>query len=97
MSKKKEERTKAIRKKVLMFAAIIATMPILVVTIKNGVHAVRTAVNIKHIDEQAALYQSDITADSLLLEQVKSDEGLIKFAREKYFMQYADEEVYVVE
>ncbi len=97
MSKARDERNKAIRKKVLLATTIIATLPILVVTVKNGVHAVRTAINISHIDDQAAVYQNDITTDSLVLEQIKSDEGLIKFAREKFFMQYADEQVYVVE
>ncbi len=93
----KDENRKELRKRVLLVATLIVMTPIIYVTAKNIVHSVAIARQISAIDQEAELYQKSITRDSLLLEQIKHDEGLERYAREKFFMQRSGERVYVVE
>lgn len=68
-----------------------------VVTVRNLVIIVRVNSRIARLEEQYDLYRGRIDQDSTLLEQLKYDEYLEQFAREKFHMQRANENIYIVE
>ena len=68
-----------------------------VVIVRNLVVIVRVNNRISNLEEQYDLYRSRVDQDSTLLEQLKYDEYLEQFAREKFHMQRADEHIYIVE
>ena len=68
-----------------------------VVIVRNLIVIVRVNSRISHLEEQYDLYRSRVDQDSTLLEQLKYDEYLEQFAREKFHMQRADEHIYIVE
>ena len=68
-----------------------------VVIVRNLVVIVRVNSRISHLEEQYDLYRSRVDQDSTLLEQLKYDEYLEQFAREKFHMQRADEHIYIIE
>ena len=68
-----------------------------VVIVRNLVVIVRVNSRISNLEEQYDLYRSRVDQDSTLLEQLKYDEYLAQFAREKFHMQRADEHIYIVE
>ncbi len=94
---KEEDKHKALRKRVLLIATLIVVMPIVYVTCKNIVHSISISRSISAIEDEAKSYQMSISQDSLLLQQIKYDEGLERYAREKFFMQRSGERVYVIE
>ena len=68
-----------------------------VVIVRNLVVIVRVNSRISNLQVQYDLYRSRVDQDSTLLEQLKYDEYLEQFAREKFHMQRADEHIYIVE
>lgn len=68
-----------------------------VVIVRNLVVIVRVNSRISNLEEQYDLYRSRVDQDSTLLEQLKYDEYLEQFAREKFHMQRADEHIYVID
>lgn len=68
-----------------------------VVIVRNLVVIVRVNSRISNLEEQYDLYRSRVDQDSTLLEQLKYDEYLEQFAREKFHMQRANEHIYIVE
>ncbi len=68
-----------------------------VVTVRNLVIIVRVNSRIARLEKQYDLYRGRIDQDSTLLEQMKYDEYLEQFAREKFHMQRANENIYIVE
>ena len=68
-----------------------------VVIVRNLVVIVRVNSRISSLEEQYDLYRSRVDQDSTLLEQLKYDEYLEQFAREKFHMQRADEHIYIIE
>lgn len=68
-----------------------------VVIVRNLVVIMRVNSRISNLEEQYDLYRSRVDQDSTLLEQLKYDEYLEQFAREKFHMQRADEHIYIVE
>ena len=68
-----------------------------VVIVRNLIVIVRVNSRISNLEEQYDLYRSRVDQDSALLEQLKYDEYLEQFAREKFHMQRADEHIYIVE
>ncbi|MBO7331998.1 MAG: septum formation initiator family protein [Alistipes sp.] len=68
-----------------------------IVTVRNLIVIVRVNSRISHLEEQYDLYRSRVDQDSTLLEQLKYDEYLEQFAREKFHMQRADEHIYIIE
>lgn len=58
---------------------------------------IRTSLEIRELNREKALYEASIRRDSLLMENLKNDEFLEQYAREKYFMQGKGEQVFIVE
>lgn len=68
-----------------------------VVTVRNLVIIVRVNSRIARLERQYDLYRGRIDQDSTLLEELKYDEYLEQFAREKFHMQRANENIYIIE
>lgn len=58
---------------------------------------IRTSIEIKGLNREKAIYKNAIRRDSILIENLKNDEFLEKYAREKYLMQGKNEQVFIVE
>ena len=58
---------------------------------------IRTSLEIRELNREKAIYEAEIRRDSLLIENLKNDEFLEQYAREKYFMQGKREQVFIVE
>ncbi len=58
---------------------------------------IRTRIEIRQLNREKAIYEASILRDSLLIENLKNDEFLERYAREKYFMQGKGEQVFIVE
>lgn len=97
MAKKKKEVANPSREKIILIAVAVVMAPILFVIIQNVSHSISIARKIGGLNREAKLYQSQIDRDSLLLEEIKFDEGLEKYARESYFMQRSGERVFIIE
>ena len=61
------------------------------------VSLIRTSIDIRKLNREKAIYEESIRRDSTLIENLKNDEFLEQYAREKYFMQGKGEQVFVVE
>lgn len=61
------------------------------------VSLIKTSIEIRQLNKEKALYEESIRKDSLLIENLKNDEFLERYAREKYFMQGENEQVFIVE
>ena len=67
------------------------------VIIRNIIVIVDYRIKISRLQREKAAYQRSIEADSLLIEQLKHDDMLEKYARERYRMHRADEDVFLTE
>ena len=52
---------------------------------------------IKKLENQKQYYKSEINRDEIKLKTLKTDFGLEKEAREKYFMKKSNEDIFVIE
>ena len=50
-----------------------------------------------HLKTRKAIYEESIRRDSLLIENLKNDEFLERYAREKFYMQGKNEDLFIVE
>lgn len=57
---------------------------------------IKTQRRISRLERDKRMYQSSITADSTLIERLKYDEYLERYARERFNMQRPDEDVYIM-
>ena len=58
---------------------------------------IKTRREIRQLNREKAIYEASIRQDSMLIENLKNDEFLERYAREKYFMQGKNEQVFIVE
>ena len=79
--------------------ALTIVVSILTLFIIGGsvVSIIKSKRHINRLERQKREYLSKIATDSIMLEQLKSDEFLEKFARERYNMQREDERIYIIE
>ena len=64
---------------------------------KSVISITKSKRHINRLERHKSSYLQKIAADSTMLEQLKSDEFLEKFARERYNMQRKDEKIYIIE
>lgn len=64
---------------------------------RNVIHAISIGFDIGRLEQQREEYQYQITRDSSLLESLSNDDELIKYAREKFYMQSSKEEIFIIE
>ena len=53
--------------------------------------------DISELNKQKNYYKTEIKKDNTELNQIKSDSGLEKYAREKLFMKKENEEIFIIE
>ena len=53
--------------------------------------------DINDLNNQKEYYKNEIERDNIELNQIKTDSGLEKYAREKLFMKRDDEEIFIIE
>ncbi|MBQ2026689.1 MAG: septum formation initiator family protein [Alistipes sp.] len=58
---------------------------------------IRTSIEISQLNKEKAFYNASIQRDSLTIENLKNDEFLERYARERFFMQGKGEQVFIVE
>ncbi len=66
-------------------------------TARNLITFIKTEHRIGKLEEQRDHFLNRIHEDSTMLEQLKYDEYLEQYARERYHMQRANEYIYIVE
>ena len=71
------------------FGAFLISRPVMSI--------IKTRSEISELEKQKAIYEEIILQDSLFIESLENDEILEQYAREKYFMQGKNEQVFVVE
>ena len=95
---KKVEKTISKGKKYAWRIIIIAVIVLGIILIGRPlVSFIITSIEIRELNKEKALYEASIRKDSLLIENLKNDEFLERYAREKYFMQGQKEQVFIVE
>lgn len=67
------------------------------VVVRNLLHAIQIHRQIKSLEQEREHYRAKIEQDSIFLEQLRYNDYLEEFAREKYRMQRRDERVYIIE
>lgn len=75
----------------------VVLMYTVVLTVRNLIVIVRVNSRISNLEEQRDMFRERVEQDSTLLEQLKYDEYLEQYAREKFHMQRASEHIYIVE
>ena len=58
---------------------------------------IKTSIEISQLNKEKARYEASIRKDSILIESLKNDDFLERYARENYFMRGQDEQVFIVE
>ena len=53
--------------------------------------------DISELNKQKDYYKTEIQKDNTELNQIKTDSGLEKYAREKLFMKKENEEIFIIE
>ncbi len=80
----------------LSLTAVVVLFMIFIIG-RNLLHALSIRSDISALEDEASFYRDHIRADSTLLEELKYDDNLEKYAREKYRMQRRGESVYFIE
>lgn len=60
------------------------------------IHAVAIRYDIAVLNGEKRIYQEQIEADSTILEQIKSNAGLERYARENFYMHGEKEEIFII-
>ena len=69
----------------------------LVIIIRPLISLIKTSIEIRELNKEKAIYLDSIRRDSILIENLKNDEFLERYAREQYLMQRKGEQVLIVE
>lgn len=58
---------------------------------------IKTSMEVRSLKREKALYEESIRRDSTLINNLKNDDFLERYAREKFFMHNAGEDVFIIE
>ena len=67
------------------------------VVVRNLIHIHKSSRRLSALRSEAEEYRRQIDADSTLIEQLRYDDYLEAYARERFQMQRRDEKVYIME
>ena len=81
------------------YAIIIIIFFILMIFFDSNSILVHNELNndINDLNNQKEYYKNEIERDNIELNQIKTDSGLEKYAREKLFMKRDNEEIFIIE
>ena len=92
------EEVYAASKKHIWRIALITTIILGVFLIGRPLYSlIKTRIEISNLTDEKARYMESIRRDSLHIENLKNDEFLEQYAREKFFMQGKNEQVFIVD
>lgn len=91
------EKKGGIARRLWFSVAVVFVVVTSYVIIRNAIVVADYHWRIGRLNKEKAEYQRRITADSLLIEQLKHNDFLEKYARERYRMHRADEQVFITE
>ena len=84
-------------KKYIWRTLIVAILVLGVILIGRPlISLVQTSMEIRELNKQKAIYKESIHRDSTLIENLKNNEFLEEYAREKFHMQGNEEQVYIL-
>lgn len=86
-----------IRSNVWTLLTISITVMMIVMIGRNVIHAVSIGLEISKLEREQEHYQYLVTRDSALLESLSHDDELERYAREKFYMQGSNEEIFIIE
>ncbi|MFI3304130.1 MAG: septum formation initiator [Rikenellaceae bacterium] len=86
-----------IKDNLFTLVVVVSVVFMLYIIGRNAIHAIRIRYDIEVLAKEAQHYQDQITRDSTIIENLKSDVGLERYARENFFMQRKDEEIFILE
>lgn len=83
-------------KPVWIILTIIITGFTAFVVVRNLLHIWSISSDLRELERQEESYREQIEADSTLIENLKYDDLLQEYARERFNMQREDEQVFIV-
>lgn len=86
-----------VKERILTLGTILVMGFMLFVIGRNAIHAFSINMQIGDLEQLHREYQDNITRDSTILERMKYDEELERYARENYYMQNPNEELFIIE
>ncbi len=86
-----------IRENMLTLLTIVIVAFMLFMIGRNAFHAARIRYEIAVLRGDERRYQERITRDSTMIESLRYDAELERYARENYFMQRKNEEIFIIE
>ncbi|MFI3259148.1 MAG: septum formation initiator [Rikenellaceae bacterium] len=86
-----------IRENKLTLLSIVVVVWMLYMIGVNLIHAIQIRFAMVGLHSDQKIYQKMITKDSAIIESLKYDDELERYAREKFFMQRAGEEIFIIE
>ncbi len=86
-----------VKRSVINLLAVVAMAFMIVMIVRNAIHAISIQLQIGELAELRSEYQDSITRDSTIVERIKYDEELERYARENYYMQHPNEEIFIIE
>lgn len=79
-----------------LLATLIFVLLLMVFSDMNVFEYVATRANVRRLRAETESFRERSAADSMFVEQMRSDEFVERYAREKFFMHSDDEEVFIV-
>ncbi len=78
-------------------ATVIIVLFISMIITRDVIHACIINFDIAKLEREKTEYQLSITRDSTLIELLKNDEELVRYAREKFYMKRDKEDIFIIE
>ncbi len=77
-------------------ATIVVMSILMFMTVRDFVHACKINSEIVKLNSEKHEYQESITRDSTLIERLKNDEELERYARETFYMTRDNEDLFII-
>lgn len=95
-SEAEEMKKAAVARRLWIAVTVVVCLFTGYVMVRNLIVTIDYRLRIRSLERDRERYEQSIASDSLLMEQLSDDDFLEKYARERYKMQRADEDVYIV-
>ena len=79
-----------------IFTVVISLLTLFIIA-QSAWSIIKSKRHLRQLEKQKSELLQTIAADSILIEQLKMDEYLEKYARERYKMQRKNERIYIIE
>lgn len=76
---------------------LVISMVMIMTIGRNALHSVVITAQIAELESECEHYRSEIKRDSSILERLKDDDELMRYARERYYMRRKGEDLFIYE